>query len=97
MVKLTSRVRPKDVPLQMHPLALHIGLCWDVLRTSGRFMGTHSGGLRDVIKWVVINMSTNTFQKSYFCPHTFEIYFDIPDKVKDKDNTLIKRFLIIQL
>ena len=73
MVKLTTRVRLKGVPLQMHTLALHIGLSWDVLRTSGRFLGMYSGGRWDVIKWVVINMSTNTFQKTYFCPHTFEL------------------------
>lgn len=27
-------------------------------------------------------MTTNTFKEIYFCPHTFEVYFDIPDKDK---------------
>ena len=33
----------------MRPLALHIGPYGDVLRTSGRFLGTSSGRPRDVI------------------------------------------------
>ena len=49
MVKLTSGVRPKDVPLRMRPLSLHIGPYGDVLRTSRRFSGTSSGRPRDVI------------------------------------------------
>ena len=42
MIKLTSWVRPKDAPLRMRPLALHIGLYEDVLRTSRPFSGTSS-------------------------------------------------------
>ena len=38
-----------DVPLRMRPLALHRGPNGDVQRTSGRFSGTSSGRLRDVI------------------------------------------------
>ena len=49
MVKLTSCVRPKDVLVRMHRLALHIGPYGDVLRTSGRFSGTYSGRPPDVI------------------------------------------------
>ena len=49
MVKLTSWVRPKDVPVPMHPLALHIGPWQDVLRMSGRFSRTSSGRPRNVI------------------------------------------------
>ena len=43
MIKSTSWIRPKDAPLRMRPLALHIGQNGDVLRTSGRFSGTYSG------------------------------------------------------
>ena len=49
MVKLTSSVRPKDVPLKMRPLVLYIGPYGDILRTSGRFLGKSSGRHRDVI------------------------------------------------
>ena len=38
-----------NVPLQMHPLVLHIGPYGDVLRASGRFLGTSSGRPWDVI------------------------------------------------
>ena len=34
----------------MYPLALCIGPCEDVLRTSGRFLGMSSGRPRDVMK-----------------------------------------------
>ena len=49
MVKLSSSVHPKDVPLRMHPLALHMGPYGDVLRTSGPFLGTSLGRPRDII------------------------------------------------
>ena len=49
MVKLNSLVRPKDLSLQMRPLALLIGPYGDVLRTSGLFSGTSSGRLLEVI------------------------------------------------
>ena len=49
MVKLMSWVRPKDFPLQMPPLVLHIGPYGDVLMTSECFLGTSSGRPRDVI------------------------------------------------
>ena len=44
-----SWVRPKDVPLQMRPMALQIGPYEDVLMMSGCFLGTSSGRPRDVI------------------------------------------------
>ena len=34
----------------MRPLALRIGPCGDVLRTSGRFLGMSSGRPQDVMK-----------------------------------------------
>ena len=44
-------MRPNEVvPQQMCPLALHIGPYGDVLRTSGRFLGTSSGRPWDVMK-----------------------------------------------
>ena len=46
MVKLTSWVGPKDTPLRMRPLALHIGPDGDVLRTSGHFLGRPQNVLR---------------------------------------------------
>ena len=52
MVKLPSWLRPKDVPLRMGPLVLHIGPYGDVLRTSERFSGvlrTSSG--RNFAEW----------------------------------------------
>ena len=49
MVKLSSSVRPKDVPLRIRPLALLIGPYGDVVRTSGPFLGTSLGRPRDII------------------------------------------------
>ena len=50
MVKFTSLVRPKNIPLEMRPLVLHIGPYGDILRTSGRLAGTSSGC--NFAKWV---------------------------------------------
>ena len=55
MVKLTSLVRPKYVPLQMRLIALQIGPYGDFLMTSGHFLGgvfrTSSG--HNFAEWVI--------------------------------------------
>ena len=58
MVKLTSWVRPKDAPLWMRPLALHIGPYEDVLRTSRPFSGMSSERPRGVI-WQLTLVDTS--------------------------------------
>ena len=35
-------------------------------------------------------MSINIFDEIYFCPHTFAVYFDIPQKEKNLLNFLYK-------
>ena len=51
MVKLTPLIRPKDVPLRMRPLKLHIVSYGDVLSTSEFFSGTSLG--RNFAEWVL--------------------------------------------
>ena len=68
MVKLTSWVRAKDVPLWMRPWTLNIGPYGDVLKTSRRFSGTSSGRPwgRNFAEWV----NSSCFYH-YFRLHTY--------------------------